>query len=55
MSIPKLLALAAYEFNRFIRKRDSNGEYFVCISCGQTKKVKQMHAGISTQQDTTPN
>lgn len=32
-------------FAAYIRKRDSKDGYFVCISCGQTKTVDQMHAG----------
>ena len=32
-------------FNAFIRRRDSRGGFFECISCGQTKSVDQMDAG----------
>lgn len=32
-------------FSMYIRKRDANGEYFKCISCGKIKSVSQMHAG----------
>lgn len=32
-------------FSAYIRKRDSTNGYFVCISCGQTKSIDQMHAG----------
>lgn len=32
-------------FNAYIRNRDTQGSYFVCISCGDTKPLSQMHAG----------
>lgn len=38
-------------FNEFIRKRDTQQgqlhgtKYFVCISCGQSKGLEQMHCG----------
>ncbi len=44
-TLPKLLELATTHFNRYIRNRDSNETYFVCISCGKTKPIKQMNAG----------
>lgn len=32
-------------FNAYIRQRDSIGEQFTCISCGETKSISQMNAG----------
>lgn len=32
-------------FNAYIRKRDSANGMFTCISCGETKPIKQMNAG----------
>ena len=32
-------------FNAYIRKRDSDGEFFTCISCGLYKPLSQMNAG----------
>lgn len=44
-TLPQLLLLAQKHFNAYIRKRDSKGEYFICISCGQYKSSSTMHAG----------
>ena len=32
-------------FNRYIRLRDTDGGYGVCISCGQTKPFEDLDAG----------
>ena len=32
-------------FNKFIRLRDLDGDYFTCISCGETKPKEVMNAG----------
>lgn len=45
MSVPQLLKLATDHFNRYIRQRDSDGDFFRCISCGKIKPVTQMDAG----------
>ena len=45
ITIPKLTAKAQTIFNRYIRERDSDGGWFTCISCGQTKDSTQMDAG----------
>ena len=39
-SIPNLRQKATFVFNRFIRDRDRDGEYYTCISCQSTKKIK---------------
>jgi len=44
-SVPYLLKLAEKHFNAYIRKRDSNGGIFQCISCAQHKSVEMLHAG----------
>ena len=38
-SLPKLKKLLWKEFARFIRVRDSSGEWFTCISCGKPQSV----------------
>lgn len=40
-----LLGMATAWFNRYIRQRDSDGDYFQCISCREWKPVTQMNAG----------
>jgi hypothetical protein len=32
-------------FNKFIRLRDSDNGYFVCMACGETKPTEVMNAG----------
>lgn len=32
-------------FSKFIRQRDSKGEYFKCCSCGQLKPIEKADAG----------
>ena len=45
-SLPKLLADCQVVFNEFIRLRDLAGcSHFKCISCGQIKDKRFMHAG----------
>lgn len=43
--IPQLIKLAEKYFNAFIRKRDDQGGYFTCISCGIPKSLNKMNAG----------
>jgi hypothetical protein len=45
MSVPTLTRLAVLHFNAFIRRRDSDGDYFTCISCSQTKPMNMCNAG----------
>lgn len=42
---PQLLKIATKWFNQYIRQRDSDGDYFQCISCQEWKSVSQMNAG----------
>lgn len=44
-TIPKLTAKAQKVFNKYVRERDSENGYFICISCGRTLPVEQMNAG----------
>lgn len=44
-SLSALLETAQKDFNSYIRKRDSKGYYFVCISCNGRKPLTQMDAG----------
>lgn len=44
-SIPQLIKLAEKYFNAFIRKRDSDFDFFTCISCGFPKRIEKMNAG----------
>lgn len=46
-SIPELVKAAEKKFNKFIRDRDRDGDYFTCISCSKTIKIagKNYHAG----------
>src|SRR5688500_10309938 len=44
-SISQLIKIAEKHFNAYIRKRDDQGGYFTCISCGVPKKLDQMNAG----------
>lgn len=44
-SVANLIQLATKHFNAYIRKRDSLGAYFVCISCQKPKSLGQMNAG----------
>lgn len=43
--LPKLLKDAEKVFNAFIRRRDSSGDFFQCISCGKVKPVCDMNSG----------
>ncbi len=45
VSIARLKKKLDEVFNAYIRKRDSWGVYFTCISCGQTKPKELMHSG----------
>jgi Bacteriophage Lambda NinG protein len=45
ISLPKLSEKAQRVFNAYIRKRDSDGEYFTCISCSRTLPISKMNAG----------
>jgi len=45
ISLAKLKAKAQVSFNKYIRDRDSEGEYFTCISCGKPLPIKKMQAG----------
>jgi len=38
-SIPELIDIAERYFNRFIRERDRDGDYFFCPTCSKTKKI----------------
>lgn len=45
-SLPQLIAKAQILFNEFVRIRDlTEWSYFKCISCGQIKSKRFMHAG----------
>ncbi|HYG84552.1 MAG TPA: recombination protein NinG [Verrucomicrobiae bacterium] len=44
-SISWLIKKATQVFNKYIRERDSNGDSFTCISCGELKSLKQIQAG----------
>lgn len=44
-SIQELGKLAVIVFNAWIKKRDRNGTYFRCISCGEVKSVAVMQCG----------
>lgn len=44
-SIPQLIKIAERHFNAYIRRRDAQGDYFICISCSQQKHISMMHAG----------
>lgn len=44
-SLSSLTKEAQVVFNAYIRKRDSEGDWFRCISCGQTLPIKSMQAG----------
>lgn len=43
--LPKLKKMAQEVVNRYVRNRDRDGDYFVCIACSKTKPVSQMDAG----------
>lgn len=45
VTLPKLIAKCQALFNEYIRKRDASGDHFKCISCGQIKDIRYMHAG----------
>ena len=45
LTLGKLKAKAQKIFNKYIRLRDAKDNYFVCISCGQSKPLTQMQAG----------
>lgn len=38
-SVPQLIAIAERHFNKFIRERDRDGDYFYCPTCEKTKKI----------------
>lgn len=44
-SVPSLIKIAERHFNTYIRKRDSDGYFFTCISCAKLKSIRQMNAG----------
>ena len=45
-SLPQLISKCQIIFNEFIRERDLSGcSHFKCISCGQIKDEKYLHAG----------
>jgi len=44
-SLPSLKRKLQILFNEFIRLRDLSGDHFKCISCGQIKSERFMHAG----------
>lgn len=44
-TVSQLKAKAQKEFNKFIRLRDSEGDWFRCISCQMVKPIEQMNAG----------
>jgi hypothetical protein len=44
-SLPTLINDCQKIFNEYIRKRDLTGDYFKCISCGQIKDERFIHAG----------
>lgn len=44
-SIPWLLKKATEVFNAWIRKRDDQGGWFTCISCGENKTIKNYARG----------
>jgi 5-methylcytosine-specific restriction endonuclease McrA len=45
ISVTKLKGKAQKIFNAYIRSRDSQDGYFICISCGRTLPVDKMNAG----------
>lgn len=46
MTLPALKKKAQIAFNEYIRKRDLQGcDHFKCISCGEIKPERFMHAG----------
>lgn len=45
MKISTLTKKAQLIFNKYIRERDRQGDWFVCISCGKSKQVDEMDAG----------
>jgi hypothetical protein len=44
-SVAQLIQIATRDFNAYIRKRDSEANYFVCISCNTPKAKSKMNAG----------
>ena len=44
-TLPKLKFDLQKVFNKFIRLRDLDGNYFTCISCGVTKPKEVINAG----------
>lgn len=44
-SLGRLIQQAVTVFHKWIRERDRVGDYFVCISCGAEKHVREMQAG----------
>ena len=43
-SLGRLIQQAVTVFHKWIRERDRVGDYFVCISCGVEKHVREMQA-----------
>ena len=43
--VAELLQIAQDVFNAFIRSRDSDEDYFTCISCREPKHIGYMNAG----------
>lgn len=44
-STEQLKWIAQDAFNAWIKKRDSKGDYFICIACNEPKPIKKMDAG----------
>ena len=44
-TLPKLKFDLQKIFNKFIRLRDAEGDYFTCIACGETKPKEVTNAG----------
>lgn len=44
-TIPSLLRLSVMVFNKWIKKRDSIGDQYICISCGEEGLAVMAHAG----------
>lgn len=45
MADKKLIKKLDVLFSKYIRLRDSKGDYFICCSCGQIKPIEQADAG----------
>lgn len=44
-SLSKCLEKAQRVFNAWVRSRDSDGDYFTCISCNRVKPIDEMDCG----------